>query len=51
MTAADMSESNEVWWIRRACQRSRNKIASMVAERFGLHISTSMDTQSHQNNR
>ena len=42
-TCKDVSFSEEVWWLRKACQRARCRIALLVAEHFGLNITTTKD--------
>ena len=42
-TCKDVSFSEEAWWLRKACQRSRCRVALMVAEHFGLSIPTTRD--------
>jgi hypothetical protein len=39
----DVSFSEEVWWLRKACQRARCRVALMVAEHYGLNITTTRD--------
>lgn len=39
----DVSFSEEVWWLRKACQRARSRVGLMVAEHFGLNIATTKD--------
>jgi len=46
-TAQEVANSEEVWWLRKACQRSRCRIASMVAKTFGLKIREQIDVHSY----
>ena len=39
----DVSFSEEVWWLRKACQRARCRVALMAAEHLGLNITTTRD--------
>jgi hypothetical protein len=39
----DVAFSEEVWWLRKACQRARCRVGLMVAEHFGLNIATTRD--------
>jgi hypothetical protein len=42
-TCQEVAFSEEAWWLRKACQRSRARIALMCAEHFGLSIATTRD--------
>ena len=42
-TCDEVCESEEVWWLRKASQRARARIAHMTAEHFGLKIQTTTD--------
>ena len=42
-TCQEVAFSEEAWWLRKACQRARARIALMTAEHYGLEISTSTD--------
>jgi hypothetical protein len=46
-TALDVAHSEEVWWLRKACQRMRCSIASTVAETFDLKIQKHLDVHSY----
>lgn len=46
-TAAETYESEEVWWLRKACQRARCMIASRLAKQFGLVIKEYIDNHSY----
>ena len=37
-TAGEIAESEEAWWLRRACQRSRCRLIRMLADKFGLRV-------------
>jgi hypothetical protein len=43
----DVAFSEEVWWLRKACQRARCKVALLAAEHFGLSITTTRDLFSY----
>ena len=49
-TVQDVIDSEEVWWLRKACQRSRCHVAKQVADAFGLTIKTHNDIHSYENN-
>ena len=34
----EVAESEEAWWLRRACQRSRTRTMKLLAEHFGLKV-------------
>jgi hypothetical protein len=42
-TCQDVAFSEEAWWLRKACQRSRARIALMTAKHYGLEIPTTTD--------
>ena len=42
-SSEEVCESEEVWWLRKASQRARARIALMTAEHFGLKIPTVID--------
>lgn len=46
-SAKEVYESEEVWWLRKACQRARCMVASQVAKQFGLKIHEYVDTHSY----
>ena len=46
-TAREVANSEEVWWLKKASQRMRCSIASMVARRFGLRIHEQIDVHSY----
>lgn len=46
-TAQEVANSEEVWWLRKASQRSRCRVASMVAKTFGLKIREQIDVHSY----
>jgi hypothetical protein len=43
----DVAFSEEVWWLCKACQRARCKVALIAAEHFGLSITTARDLFSY----
>ena len=42
-TCQEVAFSEEAWWLRKACQRARSRVALMCAEHFGLSINTTRD--------
>jgi len=44
MTVRQVYDSDEVWWVKRACSRARGMLACMIAKEFGLVVKTSLDT-------
>jgi hypothetical protein len=42
-TCQEVAFSEEAWWLRKACQRARSRIALMAAKHYGLEIATSTD--------
>ena len=46
-TAVEVANSEEVWWLRKACQRMRCAIASKLARAFGLKIAEQLDVHSY----
>ena len=46
-TAREVAESEEGWWLRKACQRARCMVASRVAKMFGLKILEHIDVHSY----
>ena len=42
-TSQEVAFSEEAWWLRKACQRSRSRVALLCAEHFGLSIHTTRD--------
>ncbi|EKX45308.1 hypothetical protein GUITHDRAFT_108947 [Guillardia theta CCMP2712] len=47
VTTAELCESEEVHWLRKASQRARAKIIKMVADEFGLEIPVELDMHEH----
>ena len=45
-TAAEVCESEEVWWLRKLCSRMRSRIILRTAQAFSLNIPVMKDTQS-----
>lgn len=43
----DVANSEEVWWLRKASQRARCKIASLLAKEFDLKINEQLDVHSY----
>ena len=46
-TAGEVAESEEAWWLRRACQRSRCRLAKMLADHFGVKVRSVEDVLAH----
>jgi hypothetical protein len=46
-TVAEIAESEEAWWLRKASQRMRCRLIKRVADAFNLRIPTLSDIQSH----
>ena len=47
-TCREVAESEECWWLRKACLRSRCAVAKQVADAFGLQIRTQRDVNSYE---
>lgn len=50
-TCQDVSDSEEVWWLRKASQRARARVALLTAEHFGLQIQSAIDPCSYDSAR
>lgn len=37
-TAGEIAESEEAWWLRRACQRARCRLIKRLADKFGVSV-------------
>lgn len=46
-SAQDIANSEEVWWLRKAGQRLRCRVASLLAKKFGLKIMEQVDVHSY----
>ena len=46
-TAREVVQSEEVWWLRKACQRARCMVAKEIADEFGLQIDTQRDVHGY----
>jgi hypothetical protein len=46
-TASEISDSEEAWWLRRACQRARCRLICMLAAKFGVKVSCVDDVQAY----
>lgn len=46
-TCRDVVQSEEVWWLRKACQRARCMVAKMIADEFDLEIYTQPDVHGY----
>ena len=42
-TCREVAASEETWWLRKACQRARSRVALLTAEHFSLDITTTKD--------
>jgi len=47
-TAEDVCESEEAWWLRKGCQRSRCRLIKMLADEFGLKLNHIQDIQAYR---
>ena len=50
-TCQEVCDSAEVWWLRKASQRARARVALLTAEHFGLKIPSVVDLFSYDNYR
>ena len=50
-TARQVAESEEAWWLRKACQRSRGTLLKGLADAFGLRVQHIQDIQAHRPSR
>jgi hypothetical protein len=46
-TAGEVTDSEEVWWLRKACQRARNRLIKMLADEFGVRVPCVEDVLAH----
>jgi len=46
-TAGEVAESEEAWWLRKACQRARCRLIRMLAEEFNLRVQCVEDVLAH----
>lgn len=46
-TAGEVADSEEAWWLRKACQRARNRLIKMLADEFGVRVSSVEDVLAH----
>lgn len=46
-TAREIADSEEAWWLRKACQRGRCRLIKQLADAFGLRVQTIQDIQAH----
>jgi len=44
-TAQEVAESEEAWWLRKACHRGRCRLARQLAEKFGVRVRSIQDIQ------
>ena len=50
-TAQEVAESEEAWWLRRTCQRSRCRLIKMLADKFGARVQCVDDVLSYTKTR
>lgn len=50
-TCQEVAFSEEAWWLRKACQRARARVALTCAEHFGLNITTTRDLFSYSQDK
>ena len=46
-TAGEVADSEEAWWLRKACQRARNRLIKMMADEFGVRVPCVEDVLAH----
>jgi hypothetical protein len=46
-TAGEVTDSEEAWWLRKACQRARNRLIKMLADEFGMRVPCVEDVLAH----
>ena len=46
-TAGEVADSEEVWWLRKACQRARTRLIKMLADEFGMRVPCVEDVLAH----
>ena len=46
-SAGEIADSEEAWWLRRACQRARCRLIRMLADRFGVRVNSVDDVQAY----
>ena len=46
-TAGEVADSEEAWWLRKACQRARTRLIKMLADEFGLRVPCVEDVLAH----
>jgi hypothetical protein len=46
-TSGEVADSEEAWWLRKACQRARCRLIRMLAEEFGLKVQCVEDVLAH----
>ena len=46
-TANEVCESEEAWWLRKGCQRSRCRLIKSLADWFGVEVKVIHDVQAH----
>lgn len=46
-TAGEVADSEEAWWLRRACQRARCRLIKRLADAFGVQVHSVEDVLAH----
>ena len=46
-TTGEVCDSEEAWWLRKACQRARNRLIKMLADEFGVRVPFVEDVLAH----
>ena len=46
-TTGEVVDSEETWWLRKACQRARNRLIKMLADEFGVRVPSVEDVLAH----
>ena len=46
-TVGEIADSEEAWWLRRACQRARCRLIAMLAAKFGVKVGCVDDVQAY----
>ena len=50
-TAGEVADSEEAWWLKKACYRSRCRLLKMMADHFGIKIKSVDDVLAHPDTR
>ena len=46
-TVGEIADSEEAWWLKRACQRARCRLLKMLADKFGVRVQCVDDVQAY----